>query len=190
MNYFLGFYGKEFQPGERLSIAVVGDHIRGVAGSYPYEIELGASSPSKFETGIAYGTRGDLFESVVITNTADVAQYIEVAVAVGEIKDNRLVGQVDISGGIRSAANRAAEYGAITVGTTPKLIKVSNSNRGKLLLQNLGSNALYIGTDNTVTTSTGLKIGPGGSGELTFVSDVYGVADVGTVDTRYIEESL
>ena len=80
-------------------------------------------------------------------------------------------------------------YGAVSVANTATLIKAANASRKSLFIQNLGSDNLYIGNDNSVTTANaGAKIVPGAAMEFAFcTSAIYGISDGANIDTRYFE---
>lgn len=176
-------------PGEARKITRRGRHIRGMASDETYAIRLDDGAPTKFQTGIAFDSP-QVFTAVEIINTAAQTQTIEVLVSDGPVDDNRLVGQVDISGGIRAAGNRSATYGAVTVGTSAQLVAAANNNRGTVLVQNLGAAPVYLGTDASVTTGTGLELAAGGVATLTVQTAVYAIAGSAGQDVRFLEESL
>lgn len=62
------------------------------------------------------------------------------------------------------------------------------ANRVTMNIQNLGNKEIYIGSDNTVTTSTGTKIPAGGSAEFMFSATATPHAiSSGTADVRILE---
>lgn len=68
------------------------------------------------------------------------------------------------------------------------LIAGRSVGRGSAVIQNLdAANPIFIGPDNTVTSATGFRIGPGSSLELDEVKgDIYARATGGAVDTRVL----
>lgn len=74
-------------------------------------------------------------------------------------------------------------------GTAAALAGTALTNRVNMLIQNLGSKDIYIGSDNTVTTSTGIKIPRGASAEFMFSagSTPHAIADGGSADVRLLE---
>lgn len=182
-------YRHAIPAGQSVSISARGRFIRGMASDSDYQVRIDDAAPTKFQTGVAFAAP-DWFNRLEIINTAAVAQTIEIIIADGPVSDNRLVGQVDISGGIRLAGNRSADYGAKTVSTSALLIDEENVGRGTLLLQNLGGGSVFVGPDASVTAATGIEVAPGGSLSLTLQTDVYAIAASGTQDVRYIAESL
>lgn len=82
-------YGYTIPAGGSQVINVPGRYIRGISGTLPYEIQFDDGPATGFETGI--GTN-ESFDSVRITNTAGVAQFIEVAISYQRVDDSRMVG--------------------------------------------------------------------------------------------------
>lgn len=166
-----------------------GRHIRGLSGDELYSVEVDDDSPTEFQTGLAY-TFPDFFNKVVVTNTAAVTQTIKIGISDGPIDDNRLVGQIDITGGIRQAGNRAVDHGAATVGTSAVLIAAENTSRNSILVQNLGAADIYIGGSG-VTVANGLRVGKdGGSMSVTTQTAIYARSASAGNDVRYFEETM
>lgn len=80
-----------------------------------------------------------------------------------------------------SAASVAATAGEIA--SSPLL------GRKRIMIQNLGNKAIFIGFDNTVSTSNGLRISAGGFLEMPFGEDldIYAISESGTQDIRVVE---
>ncbi len=86
-----------------------------------------------------------------------------------------------------------SSYGTVTVAATATLIVAANTNRKDLELNNVGAVVVYLGMDNSVTTSNGFSlyedsfrdIYKGSTGN--YLGDVYGIAASGTADVRYWE---
>lgn len=81
---------------------------------------------------------------------------------------------------------------AVNVGTTATdLLATDLANRKSILIQNLGSKPIYIGCDNSVTTSNGIKVPKGGSAEFRMGPgiDVHAITPAGNADVRVIEFS-
>jgi hypothetical protein len=82
-------------------------------------------------------------------------------------------------------------YGANSVTNTAGAITAGTAGRDKVLLQNRGNQAIFIGFNASVTTVNGIEIPKGGSYEME-VSDgvtLYGITASGTADLRYQELS-
>lgn len=63
------------------------------------------------------------------------------------------------------------------------------TNRVNMLIQNLGTKDIWIGSDNTVTDTTGVKVPKGGSAEFMFsaTSTPHAITSSGTADVRILE---
>lgn len=157
------------------------------AGDDTFTVRPDGQNPVDLELGLGIDYETD-FTKIRIKSTT--AQTVALYIGKGNIVDNRMVGRVDISGGIRLAANQTAAYGSDTVGTSAAQIRAANTARGTLLIQNLSVNEIFIGTDSSVTTTNGIKVAAGGNIELTVTSAVYGISAVAGNDIRYLEENL
>lgn len=77
---------------------------------------------------------------------------------------------------------------AVSVGSTATLILAANADRERALIVNNGSQTIYLGKDNTVTTANGLPLAAGASLEDDRTSDAwYGIVASGTADVRVLE---
>lgn len=98
--------------------------------------------------------------------------------------------KVDASGSeVKQDSYDSLKHSAQSVTTTASaLAGTALANRVKMLIQNLGNKEIFIGADNTVTTSTGVKIPAGGSGEFMFsaASTPHAISS-GTADVRIME---
>lgn len=63
------------------------------------------------------------------------------------------------------------------------------SNRLRMVIQNLGTQDVYLGEDNTVTTSTGIKLPKGSSFEFPYgaTANIWAITASGTADLRIAE---
>jgi len=77
--------------------------------------------------------------------------------------------------------------GNITVTTSATLIIATNTSRKSILIRNNGSATLFIGGNNSVTTSNGYRITGGQSMYIFETDEVYGIVASGTLDVRYLE---
>lgn len=157
--------------------------IRCTSGSGVFTVYPSDLSPLVLSNGLG-AKFTQLFNTVRIKNGAT-PQTIELYIGQGDIDDSRL----SVSGGIPTAGNAGATYGAVSVGTTATVIRTANTNRASCLVQNLGSAPMYLGTDASVTTANGLEVGAGSSATLTFQSAIYGIVASGSNDVRFIEET-
>jgi hypothetical protein len=79
-------------------------------------------------------------------------------------------------------------YGTVGVTSAATLITAANGRRVELTVQNLGTANVYLGTDNTVTTSKGLLIpGTASMTDTTTTATWYGIVASGTVVVSYME---
>ena len=77
----------------------------------------------------------------------------------------------------------------ITVLTSVTLIKAANSSRQKIIISNISSNVVYIGSD-IVTVGTGYALQPGEKLELdSFIGAIYGINAGGSNNVCYLELS-
>lgn len=77
-----------------------------------------------------------------------------------------------------------------TVGNTAvELMSTPLADRLNSIIENLGSQDVYLGPDNTVTTSTGLKLPKGSSLEMGFgaTANIWAITAAGTSDVRMAE---
>lgn len=86
----------------------------------------------------------------------------------------------------------ANTYNSVTVqSTSATLVLVANTWRQGLTLYNNGSVTVYIGTDSSVTSSTGIPLLAGANYDFngwgSYKGDLYGRAASATADVRYIE---
>jgi hypothetical protein len=63
------------------------------------------------------------------------------------------------------------------------------SNRLKMIIQNLGAQDVYLGEDNTVTTSSGMKLPKGSSFEISLgaTANIWAITSTGSSDLRIAE---
>lgn len=75
--------------------------------------------------------------------------------------------------------------------TAAEIAATPLANRKKMIIQNLGNNDVYLGENNAVTTSNGIKLPKGSSLEFEFGdgSDVWCLTSSGTADLRVSEHA-
>lgn len=103
----------------------------------------------------------------------------------------RLV-SVDSDGRVYTSSGSIKTLEAYTTRTSIALVAGliidENSDREKILVQNMGSETLYIGFDNTVTILTGFPLPPNSVWEdNTYLGSVYGICATTGVDVAIIE---
>lgn len=79
---------------------------------------------------------------------------------------------------------------SVSVGTTPTIIRASNSKRMSIIVENQGAIDLYLGGDESITTSTSIKVPANGDwATYTYIGAIYGLCSSGIITVRYMEES-
>ncbi|MEW8411355.1 MAG: hypothetical protein AB2696_21185 [Candidatus Thiodiazotropha sp.] len=160
--------------------------IQVIVGSAIFWVQPDGRGNIPLELGLGQRIKGG-FDRLRIVN-GDTAQRIALKITDGDVTDNRLVGQVDITGGIRIGGYTGGSFGAVTVDSTATLIKAANSARGKLTIQAPSSADIYIGLDNSVTVSNGIRIPAGGSVPVENTAAIYGIAATDGQDVRWWED--
>ena len=179
-------FSRSLSANESIVVNAVGSAFRCTSGSAVFDVEPNEGNRVQVQAGIGFsGSRQ--YSAWRITNGAT-SQTIEFYIGDGEILDNRLVGAISITGGLKQAGNPSATYAAVSVGVTATVIKAANTDRSSILIQNLGSVDVYIGSDASVTSSNGIKIAAGASATLATQTAIYGIAGSAAQDVRYFEE--
>lgn len=142
-----------------------------------------------FQAGLAVTCPGQ-FAVVDITN-GTTGQTVAILIHDGPVDDNRLVGIVNITGGLDSKAllpGVATVPATVSIGTVADVIVAASTRRGTLVIQNMhATNDLYIGLTSAVTTANGIWIGPKGSMEVSAATGVWGVASGASTDVRVMQ---
>lgn len=99
---------------------------------------------------------------------------------------------VPVSGTVSTtpAGATSAAYGATSVGNTATdIIGTDLTGRVQVMLQNKGNKDVFIGSDNSVTISTGILLAVGATMVLDAAAaiNVHGITASGTSDVRYFE---
>jgi hypothetical protein len=168
-------------------IPLPGRYFRILNGSGIFEVEFSNGVRTDFVAGL--GVELSDFDSLMIVSPTD--QVVLVAVSNLPIDDNRLSGDVALSGTIDTKQAGAAtnQYGAQVVGAVATLIADVTAARRSLLIQNLGSVDIYVGSSAAVTTASGVRVsGNGGTYETQAVGAVYAITAAGSSDVRFSED--
>jgi hypothetical protein len=91
---------------------------------------------------------------------------------------------------VNDAPNVGFKTSAASVTNTASEIAASPLlGRKRIMIQNLGNRAIFIGFNNTISTSNGLRVAAGGFLEMPFGEDldIFAIADSGTQDIRVVE---
>lgn len=158
-------------------------------------VDLGATTLAALENITVSATDFDIRDLAFATDKVDVSGS-SVTVSATDLDIRNLVfatDKVDVSGSsVLTTPDAYDSWKASnqTVTTTASQIAATAlSGRLNMIIQNLGSNDIYIGTTNAVTTATGTKIPKGSSMEMGFGAgaSVYAIASSGTADVRVAE---
>lgn len=86
-------------------------------------------------------------------------------------------------------ASGQAAYGTASIGAAAALLVAARGRRESVIIQNNhATQTLHIGSDLSVTTSTGLKIAAGGSLTLEgYQGDVYAIGSGAATTANYFE---
>ena len=85
---------------------------------------------------------------------------------------------------------------SITVSTGTSILVVAyNDKRKSLIITNEGSSKIYLGSDSSVTSATGISVESDGKhtedsgGTRMYLGDVYAISEDATNDVRYWERT-
>lgn len=173
---------------QEIAVDALGATFQCTAGDDVFFVKPDGADKTELQAGI--GFRSPEVSSKWWILNGSTAQTIEFYIGDGQMIDNRLVGSIVLSGGIKSAANAGANHGAVAlVATVAKEVKAANAARSNIVVQNLGGTAIYAGVDNSVTTANGVEIGPGASATLAHAAAVWAICTA-AADVRYLEETI
>jgi len=156
------------------------------SGSSTFSLSADTANPVTFEAGVGIESETDI-NNIRLTNGA-IAQTIVLVFGKGKYVDNRLVGNLALSGGLRTQAATSSNMNLnATPTTTASQIYAANSGRGRLIIQNIGANDVYVGASG-VTVGTGWKIPVNNAFSFSAGSALFAITASGTTDLRMIEE--
>jgi len=98
----------------------------------------------------------------------------------------------NISEGVgRGATGAGGSFGQQDVSTSAVEVVAANDDRLSVLVQNTGSETIYVGFDATVTAANGVQVAAGGTyADGTYSGAVYAITSSGTSDVRFQEVTL
>jgi hypothetical protein len=101
-------------------------------------------------------------------------------------------GSITVDGTVGTTRAGYASWQTSVVSATSTASEVAAtplSGRDKILIQNLGSQDVYVGEDNTVTTSTGFLLPKGASyvEEIGETPNIWVITNSGSADLRVVE---
>jgi hypothetical protein len=131
---------------------------------------------------------GQPFKRINLINNTGVA--ITFNLQIGNIKDfidNRSIvnGLLTVKNGVNDF-----EHAPITVGTTPVVISAANSIKTKVSIQNTGTSTLFLGKDNTVSTTNGYPVPPNTEKEINGTMAVWGRRATLSEEVRTLTEEF
>ncbi len=162
------------------------------------EVELGATTLAALENITVSATDLDIRNLVFADDKVDVTgSTVELGSTSLAALENITVtvsSEVEIKNDSGNPVPVSESFGNIkhskqTVNNTAsQLAATALANRSKILVQNLGSKDIFIGT-STVTAATGVKIPSGGNVELPYNASValYAITSSGNADVRILE---
>lgn len=179
-------FAANLPAGGTITPQIAGKYVRVTKATGAVRVRTSQGVDLTLELGLGVGF-AEPFESLEIYSAT--AQQIELAVGFGQVDDNRLVGTVNLTGGLSTAEVRGATHtaSAVTVGTSAVQLEAADANRKNLIIQAI-SGDIFIGGANTVTVANGLKIAAGGSFETQGVGAVWAIAASAGVDVREWKE--
>ena len=86
-------------------------------------------------------------------------------------------------------------FNTVTVTTTATKLVAANTLRESILLTQITDTTIYVGPDDTVTSSNGFPLkqwdimNENNSGTKVYMGDIYGIVDSSTADVRYWERT-
>ncbi len=163
------------------------DFIGCTVGTSDFKIMPEGFDPLDFALGLAVKLEKRV-DKIIIINGA-VAQTISLVLGRGVIFDNRLVGTLNITGGVNAKGNTGQSNAAVTVTAAGSVIKALTVSRSKLTIQNLGTVDIYVGGAG-VTVANGIRLSPNGSMDVTSIPAVSGISSGVDCDVRYWEETV
>jgi hypothetical protein len=183
-------YELNLKGGEPSLVSVTGDYFRVLTSAERFQVRFNGPGIVT-DTLAGLGLHIPRFDSLELTSNID--QTVTIMAGFGSVDDSRLAGQVDLSGALQmiTTAAQTVNQGTLTVTDTATLVAAANVDRRSLLVQ-VSATAeanVYYGTDNTVTTATGIRVAPGGALTVENAADFYLITGAGlTADVVYLEE--
>lgn len=170
-----------------VNVPLPGRYFRIITGAGRFQLDFfGNGVSTEMISGL--GVMLETFTGFSIRSAT--AQTITVAVSPYLIDDNRLAGEINVTGSLstKEAPAASASFGAVAVGIAATQIVAANTSRRSVLVQNKGAASVYVGPANTVTTATGIEVASGGSLTFTCASALFGISGTAGQDVRYLDE--
>lgn len=167
-----------------LNLDITGSAIKHLNGTGDLSIQFDDKQITDFGRGIGYPHKVNSgFQKVSLVNNNSFDVEGEIFYGTGDIDNSSLT----LNGAIQTKGAAARRGGAVSVGISPVEVIAANNDRTGWLIFNTSDTTIYIGNDNTVSTSTGYPVQPSGQIGWDDLDAVYAVAESGASTIRYME---
>lgn len=182
-----------FDPTVPNNGANVGAYLRDATGNLITSTLIGSNQA--LDVNIINGASDGYFAEDSVHNSGDIGSYV-LAVLQGTLSASAGDGdygsfKTDLLGRLwTNHAGQSAAYGTTTVASTATdIIGTDLANRVSVIIQNNDNKDVFVGSNASVTISTGLLIPAGGSVELAAGPSVnlHAITATGTANIRYFE---
>lgn len=152
-----------------------------------FKIKPDSQNPCELEQGITITYPQDFTKLRIVSETA---QTVNIYIGVGSIRDNRLIGQVDINGGIKLLQFDEVTYSNFTITAVASAIIGSGSDGQERLLtmKNAGAVDCWLNVNSGAAPGVGMLLGAGESLQMRTARPVYAVTAGGTTGICLINE--
>ena len=169
-------------------INVSGNFVYLIDCNVDLSISLDDETPEFLSKATGYKSKdGKFFRRIsLINDTATIASFNLQVGIIKDLIDNRSV----INGvvPIKNASNDFATGRLIAIGTSAAIIRAATPTQTKVEIQNEGTSTLFIGRDNTVTTSTGYPVPAGTAKTIEGSQAVWGIRAALTENAAFLSE--
>jgi hypothetical protein len=181
----MGTFTVTLEANKEVVIPETGRYLRIISGSASLAITPDTDGQmTGFQVGM--GWKADK-PFKILRLLSETLQIVQIMIVNGSIDDDRanIDGDIDATskGSILSNA-------AHTVGIAAAELLAANTTRRSVIVQNLSAGDIYLGSDNTVTTATGLKVASLQSVTLDKAAPaaIYAIGSGAGLDVRTLEE--
>lgn len=152
------------------------------------EVSLDAATLAALETITVTATDLDIRDLSATTDNVAISDGTDTLAVNADGSINVQFAAVSKQNVVETNDDCAHSAVSITTTATP-LVTTALTDRTTIHIQNLGSKEIYIGCDNSVTSTNGTKVPKGGSAEFKFSDAValHAITASGTADVRIIE---
>lgn len=160
-------------------------HIAG--GDDPLTIRPDGQNPCQVEAGIKLQYDRP-FKKLWVNS--DTWQTVEFYIGTGDVTDNRLVGNVNISGGLSIAGNATLYCNQISITTSLTSIRGNDNTRSRLIIYHESGSPVRIGSSAITwgATPVGIILNPGDTFEYKGEPGINAMTASGTATLQYMQE--